>query len=108
VRVCSGAWLRPREQKQELFRLVGARVGGIKACYVESLRSDPDLRARIVVRAEVQRDGSLAAVEAVVRRSSGSPQIADCLVREVATWSTELRPEVPLVVELPFRFSPAR
>lgn len=66
--------------KQDVDRAVKMRMDKIRGCYQRSLQRDPSLAGEIVVRFEVQRDGTIASAS-IKRSSIGNSGVESC-VRE--------------------------
>ena len=66
--------------KQDVDRAVKMRMDKIRGCYQRSLQRDPSLAGEIVVRFEVQRDGTIGS--ASIKRSSIRNSGVESCVRE--------------------------
>lgn len=62
--------------------VIGANVGGIKACFERRLREVPDLSGRVFVEFTIGLDGNVARVE-LLENTSGDGPFAECLGRQV-------------------------
>jgi TonB family protein len=62
--------------------VIGANVGGIKACFERRLREIPDLSGRVFVEFTIAVDGSVKDVK-LIENTSGDAVFAECLARQV-------------------------
>jgi TonB family protein len=89
----------------KLGAFVRARMGGIKACYENALKRNPNLKGKLTIRFTILETGGLSEITISVN-SIGSPEVASCIVNTMRTWRTQFRPSGPVTVEYPFVFSP--
>ena len=101
-----GATTTTGMDEARLASFVRARSGIIQACYENALKRSPGLSGRIVIRFTVLETGGLSDVTAPVN-TTGSSEVALCLVNSVRAWRTPLRPRTPVRAEYPFEFGPA-
>ncbi|MDP8224877.1 MAG: AgmX/PglI C-terminal domain-containing protein [Candidatus Lernaella stagnicola] len=62
--------------------VIGANVGGVKACFERRLREIPDLSGRVFVEFTIGVDGVVKTVN-VLENTSGDGPFAECLTRQV-------------------------
>ncbi|WP_231864908.1 AgmX/PglI C-terminal domain-containing protein [Sorangium cellulosum] len=106
-----------RLQPTEIQQAVRARFGGLRKCYEDGLRRDPNLAGRIAVRFVIGRDGKVTTVtEGALPPASSPPSAASAPMPDRAVVSCVLRefekltfpaPEGGVVtVVYPLMFSP--
>jgi TonB family protein len=87
----------------KLGAFVRLRKGAINACYENSLKRNPSLKGKIVVRFTILETGGIADVQ-VVSNGLGSADVVQCIVNVMRAWRTPFRPSGPSTVEIPFSF----
>jgi len=88
----------------KLGGFIRARKGAVQACYENSLKRNPTLKGKIILRFTILETGGIADVQ-VVSNGLGSPEVVACIVNAVRAWRTPFRPSGPSTVEIPFSFS---
>jgi outer membrane biosynthesis protein TonB len=90
----------------KLGSFIRARKGAINACYENSLKRNPSLRGKIVLRFTILETGGIADVS-VISNGLGSPDVAQCIMNMIRAWRTPFRPAGSSTVEFPLTFSSA-
>lgn len=91
----------PDAQAREFVR---ARTGSLQRCYEDVLRERPTARGKMRVRLTVAGDGAVRDV--IVVQNELGPAMAECVRATVEGWKAPFRPAEPVVVEVPFSFTP--
>jgi TonB family protein len=87
----------------KLGAFVRARKGAINACYENSLKRNPSLKGKVVIRFTILETGGISEVT-VVQNGLGSPEVVQCIMNAIRGWRTPFRPAGPSTVEIPFSF----
>jgi len=75
-------------QASSVQGVIGANSKEVKTCYERHRHDTPELEGKIEVAWTVQPDGAVTDV-AVAENSTGSEDLAKCLVRRVMFWEFE-------------------
>lgn len=83
---------------------VRSNTGSLQRCYEDTLRQKPSARGKVRVRVTIASDGAVRDV--TVLRNELGPEMAECVRATIQAWKAPFRPPEPVVVEMPFAFTP--
>ncbi len=86
-------------------KLFEARFAEVKRCYEAALAQEPTVRGKFTLRFTIVESGAIREV-AVAGSTFRRREVPDCVAAVVRRWRTPFRPDEPVAVEYPFRFSP--
>jgi hypothetical protein len=87
------------------YRTVMDNMGLFKQCYLDALRSTPDISGKLKIRFTVPKNGKVKKAKAVVNELND--EVADCVLRELKKMKFPKRAK-NRTVEYPFEFTPAK
>ena len=76
-------------------------IGGIRACYEQKLKINPQLSGKISVRFTIGADGRVVSRE-ILRSTLNDPDVENCILRRIRYWRFPPPEEGEVVVTYPF------
>jgi hypothetical protein len=96
-------WGEPDAAKVK--KLFERRFAEVKRCYATVLESEPTTRGKFTLRFVIAPGGELREVS-VASSTFRRRDVPDCVAATVRRWRTPFRPQEPVAIEYPFRFTP--
>lgn len=89
----------------QIWQTIASAMGQVRACYERSLKADPDLQGKLLMRWEVQPDGTVADAK-VQGDGLGNAKLSECIERRVSRWRFPTASR-STPVEFPFTLRPS-
>lgn len=90
---------------QDVNKIIGQKMGAIKGCYERSLRRNPGLKGKLVMRFTISGSGKVTAARAV--QNDLTPEVADCVSQAFKRFRFPQPDGGSLTLESPFMFLPS-
>jgi outer membrane biosynthesis protein TonB len=90
---------------QDVNKIIGKKMGAIKGCYERSLRRNPGLKGKLVIRFTISGSGKVTAARAV--QNDLNPEVADCVSQAFKRFRFPQPDGGSLTLESPFMFLPS-
>ncbi|HJZ85085.1 MAG TPA: AgmX/PglI C-terminal domain-containing protein [Polyangia bacterium] len=94
----------PSPEEDGVRFVVQHHLPQVQACYQRALKQAPELRGIIDLQFTVEPDGSAVGAHAI-ENTTGSEELAGCLVRTVESWTFPRPVQGPTDFVYPFRFA---
>ncbi|HEX9640917.1 MAG TPA: AgmX/PglI C-terminal domain-containing protein, partial [Candidatus Krumholzibacteria bacterium] len=88
-----------------LLAVVRRYAAGIQYCYEDKLKTQPDLRGKIVLSITVNAAGSVSDVH-IVQNTLGASSVGDCVLSQVEAWRFPSIDAGSVTFRSPFVFTP--
>jgi hypothetical protein len=89
----------------EVQAVVARSLGQVRACYERALKADESLSGRLMVKWQIQTDGSVDQIEVNQQGIGGNETLASCVMKTIGAWKFPESWE-PVDVNYPFMLRP--